>query len=118
MMEMCDAAEALEAMYKHERDMQTLSESKGYDNIAGQSREKAEALRTAIAVLKGLDANKAKAENVVRAMRICNDLESVEDCQKCPYYDGCKNYGSQLDKDTMDLLTLAYLQGGDGDDQR
>ena len=71
MMEMIDAAEALEAMYKHERDMQTFSESKGYDNIAAQYREKAEALRAARAVLEGLEHHRAKAADVARAIRIC-----------------------------------------------
>ena len=120
MMEMIDAAEALEAMYKHERDMQTFSESKGYDNIAAQYCEKAEALRAARAVLEGLERRKAKAEDVIGAMGICYALGPLEDCKACPYSRCDGDYvecGGGLLADIKGLLVEAYLQGGDDDEQ-
>ena len=95
MMRMHDAAETLRDMHQHELGMQTLAEFKGYDKVAGQYREKAEALQTGISALEGLERNKAKAENAVKAMQICFGL--AQDIER--------------------LLTLAYLQGGGDDEQ-
>lgn len=116
MMEMIDAAEALEAMYKHERDMQTFSESKGYDNIAAQYREKAEALRAARAVLEGLEHHRAKAADVARAIRICRGEILSDDCGECPYYEDCRDGTHKLDLDIESLLVEVCLQGGDCDE--
>lgn len=86
-------------------------------DLADELNGLAEAIYLAARILSALDANEDKASNIIKAMRICNDLESVEDCQKCPYHGDCQNHGSQLDKDIVALLTLAYLQGGDSDEQ-
>lgn len=86
--------------------------------VAGIYQRDAEALQAARAVLEGLEERKDKAANIIKAMRICHDPGPMEDCQKCPYHGDCQKHGSQLDKDTMALITQAYLQGGDGDDQR
>jgi len=77
--------------------------------------DQVEAIYLATRILSALDANKAKAENIVQAVRICYAPGPLEKCQKCPYYDDdCQSYGSKQDKDIVDLLMQVYSQGGDG----
>ena len=112
MMERLDAIAVLEEMHQHEFGMQTLAESKGYDNIAGQYREKAESLQLAISVLEELGRNRDKARKVLTALRRCHNYPEL--CDGCPYRDATITAcGEQLDHDIEELLVAAYLEGGE-----
>lgn len=115
-MERPDAIAVLEGMHQHEFGMQTLAESKGYDNVAGQYREKAEALQLAISVLKTLELNRADAKDAVKSARFCCSLISADECEDCPFFDPGDPYGMDCefrrDQEVERLLALAYLQGG------
>lgn len=116
MMRMHDAAETLRDMHQHELGMQTLAEFKGYDKVAGQYREKAEALQTGISALEGLERNKAKARKTLTALRRCHDYPEL--CDGCPYRDATITAcGEQLDYDIEELLAAAYEEGGENDEQ-
>lgn len=65
------------------------------DEETAEYRKDVEALSAAISALEGLERNRAKAENAVKAMQICFGL--AQDIER--------------------LLTLAYLQGGGDDEQ-
>lgn len=116
MMNMRDAIKRLGPVYQHELSMSAFAESKGCDNIAGRYRERAEALQTAIAVLKMLSLYKAKADNVMGALRICR--ANPRDCGSCPYQDGTITVcADRMDDDIEELLVAAYAEGGDSDEQ-
>ena len=87
MMKMLDVIRQLESLVECSEDFYLTSLQYG--------EEDEEALRTAISALEGLERNRAKAENAVKAMQICFGL--AQDIER--------------------LLTLAYLQGGGDDEQ-
>ena len=75
---------------------------------------KTEAIRLAVDILTTLEANRAKAEEIIAIEKICRS-DALEDCEGCPYHmQGC-TFKMELDADR--LLELAYLQGDDSDDQ-
>ena len=116
MMNMRDAIKRLGPVYQHELSMSAFAESKGFGNIAGQYREKAEALQLAKAALKTLSLYKAKADNVMGALHICR--ANPRDCGSCPYQDGTITVcAERMDDDIEELLAAAYLQGGGDDEQ-
>lgn len=95
-MEMLDVIRRLSSLERYANACRQDAESCG-DPIAVAEiyQHDAEALRAARAVLEGLERNRAKAENAVKAMQICFGL--AQDIER--------------------LLTLAYLQGGGDDEQ-
>lgn len=114
MMKMLDVIRRLESLVECSEDFYLTSLQYG--------EEDEEALRTAISALEGLERNRAKAENAVKAMQICFGLAQWEEaCPKCPYYDsivpGSVMCAVALAQDIERLLTLAYLQGGGDDEQ-
>ena len=116
MMRMHDAAETLRDMHQHELGMQTLAEFKGYDKVAGQYCEKAEALQTGISALEGLERNKAKAEKILEAFRCCRPCPM--DCGSCPYQgDSFPSCAKRMDDDIEELLVAAYAEGGESNEQ-
>lgn len=116
MMSMHDAIKMLERMHQHELTMLAFAEFRKCHNIAGPYREKAEALQVAIAVLETLNAYKAEAVEVLKALRICRARPM--DCDSCPYQDGSISVcAEQMADDIEELLVAAYAEGGENDEQ-
>ena len=94
MMKMLDVIRQLKSREEYlGEDIPT--EARHDDEETAEYRKDVEALSAAISALEGLERNRAKAENAVKAMQICFGL--AQDIER--------------------LLTLAYLQGGGDDEQ-
>ena len=121
MMKMLDVIRQLKSLEEYlGEDIPT--EARHDDEETAEYRKDVEALSAAISALEGLERNRAKAENAVKAMQICFGLAQWEEaCPKCPYYDsivpGSVMCAVALAQDIERLLTLAYLQGGGDDEQ-
>ena len=110
-MERLDAIAVLQGMHKKEFSLQTFAESNGNYTAEWYHSERAEALQTAIAVLKMLSLYKAKADNVMGALRICR--ANPRDCGSCPYQDGTITVcADRMDDNIEELLVAAYAEGG------
>ena len=118
MMDMRDAIKTLGDMYQHELSMSVFAESQERGNIADMYYKKAKALQLAISVLEALERNRAKAAKIITAERICYAPYPLQDCKKCPY---CGDYGCcqnrSMDKEIVEILTQAYLQGDDDEQE-
>lgn len=115
MMEILDVIRQLSNLERYANACRHDAESCGDPlAVAGIYQHDAEAIQTAITVLEGLERNKDKAANIIKAMRICYAPGPLEKCQKCPYCDDdCQSHGSKQDKDIVDLIMQVYLQGGE-----
>ena len=118
MMERLDAIAVLQGMHKKEFSLQTFAESNGNYTAEWYHSERAEALQLAISVLEALERNRAKAAKIITAERICYAPYPLQDCKKCPY---CGDYGCcqnrSMDKEIVEILTQAYLQGDDDEQE-
>lgn len=116
-MDMRDAIKTLGDMYQHELSMSVFAESQERGNIADMYYKKAKALQLAISVLEALERNRAKAVNVLAALRRCYDYP--ERCYGCPYHDDTNPAcGRQMDDDIEKILAATYEEWGENDDEQ
>lgn len=109
-MKITDAIDRLDDMAEVLRDMPDD------EMITNPNAGDIEALELASYILSVLEAQKDRATAIATALFICGSPKNS--CPKiCPY----RSYGQgcigALERDASDMLELAYLQGGDGDDQ-
>lgn len=113
-MEMLDVIRRLSSLERYANACRQDAESCG-DPIAVAEifQHDAEALQAARAVLEGLEERKAKATTVATALHICGTHEGS--CPLvCPYI-AIGECIPAIDRDAEHLITLAYLQGGEGE---
>lgn len=109
-MKIADAIGRLDDIAKDLRDKH------GGDLITNPRKGDIDALDLASYILSVLEASKDRATAIATALFICGSPKNS--CPKiCPY----RSYGQgcigALERDASDMLELAYLQGGDDDDQ-
>lgn len=108
--QMDDMTEHFKSCIQLESRFSDLDRVKTYDaNV--------EALRAAISVLETLNLHKAKAVNVLAALRRCYDYP--ERCYGCPYHDDTNPAcGRQMDDDIEKILAATYEEWGENDDEQ
>lgn len=116
-MEMLDVIRRLSSLERYANACRQDAESCGDPiAVAGIYQHDAEALRTAISVLRWLEGRKAEATTVATALHICG-TPKVGCPPVCPYSNVGDKCISSLELDAERLLTLAYLQGGGSNGQ-
>lgn len=68
-------------------------------------------------ILTTLKANRGKAKATIETLRNCHSASTITRCKRCPYRDSPGWCVAPLDADITSLISGAYLQGGDDDDQ-